>query len=148
MTADLSLLELILAAIPKWVEDAVCAQTDPEAYFPDGGSSAEGAKAVCFRCPVRRDCLAHAVAFDEEEGVWGGFTSLERERMASGQKPVRCAGPGCTRLLVPPPTDLALRKRYCGESCSRKTATAKQRVKRHALEAEQRAGGGGAEVAC
>lgn len=138
MTApDLSLLELILAAIPEWVEDAVCAQTDPEAYFPDGGSSAEGPKAVCFRCPVRRDCLAHAVENGEEEGVWGGFTSLERERMAGGQEPVQCAGPDCTRLIVPPPTDLELRKRYCGETCSRKTAVAKQREKRHALSAAE-----------
>lgn len=34
---------------------------------------------VCWNaCPVRRECLHHAIAFPEEFGIWGGFTSQDR----------------------------------------------------------------------
>lgn len=35
------------------------------------------AKRVCGVCPVRRDCLDHAIRF-REHGVWGGTTMEER----------------------------------------------------------------------
>lgn len=36
------------------------------------------AKAVCESCPVRIECLDHAVRCGERYGVWGGLTSDER----------------------------------------------------------------------
>lgn len=36
------------------------------------------AKTVCASCPVRVQCLQHAVACDERYGVWGGLTHDER----------------------------------------------------------------------
>lgn len=36
------------------------------------------AKAVCARCPVAADCLAHAIAHDEPWAIWGGMTPTER----------------------------------------------------------------------
>jgi WhiB family transcriptional regulator, redox-sensing transcriptional regulator len=36
------------------------------------------AKAVCESCPVRVECLDHAVTSGERYGVWGGLTSDER----------------------------------------------------------------------
>jgi WhiB family redox-sensing transcriptional regulator len=36
------------------------------------------AKAVCESCPVRAECLNHAVRAGERYGVWGGLTSDER----------------------------------------------------------------------
>jgi WhiB family transcriptional regulator, redox-sensing transcriptional regulator len=36
------------------------------------------AKAVCESCPVRVQCLDHAVRNGERYGVWGGLTSDER----------------------------------------------------------------------
>ena len=36
------------------------------------------AKAVCESCPVRVECLDHAVSSGERYGVWGGLTSDER----------------------------------------------------------------------
>ncbi len=36
------------------------------------------AKSVCAACPVRGDCLEHALAVDERYGVWGGLTLDER----------------------------------------------------------------------
>ena len=36
-----------------WQERALCAQTDPEAFFPEKGGSTREAKRVCMSCDVR-----------------------------------------------------------------------------------------------
>ena len=36
-----------------WQAEALCAQTDPEAFFPEKGGSTRDAKRVCGVCPVR-----------------------------------------------------------------------------------------------
>src|SRR5207249_7912786 len=36
------------------------------------------AKRVCAECPVRQQCLEHALALPEQFGIWGGLTELER----------------------------------------------------------------------
>ena len=36
------------------------------------------AKSVCAACPVRVECLQHALAVDERYGIWGGLTHDER----------------------------------------------------------------------
>ena len=37
----------------SWQERALCAQTDPEAFFPEKGGSTREAKKVCVGCDVR-----------------------------------------------------------------------------------------------
>ena len=37
----------------SWQERALCAQTDPEAFFPEKGGSTREAKKVCLSCDVR-----------------------------------------------------------------------------------------------
>ncbi|MEQ7125327.1 WhiB family transcriptional regulator [Actinopolymorpha sp. B11F2] len=78
----MSRLPEIEALLPPgwWTADAACAQTDPEAFFPDVGGSSQGAKAVCRRCPVRAECLEHALTSGERFGVWGGLSEPERRR--------------------------------------------------------------------
>lgn len=61
-----------------WQERALCAQTDPEQFFPEKGGSTREAKRICGRCEVRAECLDAALANDERYGIWGG--SSERER--------------------------------------------------------------------
>lgn len=39
------------------------------------------AVAVCYRCPVRRTCLNHAMHYPEPVGIWGGLTALQRNRL-------------------------------------------------------------------
>jgi WhiB family redox-sensing transcriptional regulator len=34
-------------------------------------------RSICGRCPIQRECLAYAFG-NEEFGVWGGLTGLER----------------------------------------------------------------------
>jgi WhiB family redox-sensing transcriptional regulator len=64
-----------------WQEEALCAQTDPEAFFPEKGGSTREAKRVCGRCDVKADCLEYALANDERFGIWGGLSERERRRL-------------------------------------------------------------------
>jgi WhiB family transcriptional regulator, redox-sensing transcriptional regulator len=64
-----------------WQEEALCAQTDPEAFFPEKGGSTREAKRVCSRCDVRADCLEYALGHDERFGIWGGLSERERRRL-------------------------------------------------------------------
>jgi len=65
----------------SWQERALCAQTDPEAFFPEKGGSTREAKKVCLGCDVRGECLEYALAHDERFGIWGGLSERERRRL-------------------------------------------------------------------
>ena len=65
----------------SWMEQALCAQTDPEAFFPEKGGSTREAKKICAQCPVRAQCLEYALANDERFGIWGGLSERERRRL-------------------------------------------------------------------
>ena len=64
-----------------WQERALCAQTDPEAFFPEKGGSTREAKKVCLTCEVRDDCLEAALLKDERFGIWGGLSERERRKL-------------------------------------------------------------------
>ena len=64
-----------------WQERALCAQTDPEAFFPEKGGSTREAKRICTGCKVRAECLEYALAHDERFGIWGGLSERERRRL-------------------------------------------------------------------
>ncbi len=64
-----------------WQERALCAQTDPEAFFPEKGGSTREAKKVCTGCEVRAECLEYALANDERFGIWGGLSERERRKL-------------------------------------------------------------------
>ncbi len=80
-------LEAIAPATPdddQWQERALCAQTDPEAFFPEKGGSTREAKRICLGCEVRDACLDYALAHDERFGIWGGLSERERRRLKRG----------------------------------------------------------------
>ena len=66
-----------------WALDALCAQTDPDLFFPEKGGEIRKAKRVCNACPVTAECLAYALANDERYGVWGGTGAVERRRLTT-----------------------------------------------------------------
>jgi WhiB family redox-sensing transcriptional regulator len=82
--AELSLLDLAGQdsddAELSWQERALCAQTDPEAFFPEKGGSTREAKKVCVSCEVRAECLEYALENDERFGIWGGLSERERRK--------------------------------------------------------------------
>ena len=68
----------------QWQERALCAQTDPEAFFPEKGGSTREAKRICLGCEVKDSCLDYALANDERFGIWGGLSERERRRLKRG----------------------------------------------------------------
>jgi len=64
-----------------WQADALCAQTDPEAFFPEKGGSTRDAKRICTTCEVKAQCLEYALQNDERFGIWGGLSERERRRL-------------------------------------------------------------------
>jgi WhiB family transcriptional regulator, redox-sensing transcriptional regulator len=64
-----------------WQDSALCAETDPEAFFPEKGGSTRAAKRVCMNCEVRDECLGYAQANGISFGIWGGLSERERRRL-------------------------------------------------------------------
>lgn len=65
---------------PEWYGQALCAQTDYEAFFPEKGGSVADAMKTCALCPVRDECREYALANDERFGIWGGLTETDRRK--------------------------------------------------------------------
>jgi WhiB family transcriptional regulator, redox-sensing transcriptional regulator len=64
------------AVLAVW-EQALCAQVDPELFFPEKGQPSRKALAVCAACPVRETCRE---VFGPllPVGVVGGTTAMAR----------------------------------------------------------------------
>lgn len=73
-------MQIDMTAEPElaWQEQALCAQTGSEFFFPEPGSSVREAKYICRLCEMRPACLEYALAHDERFGVWGGLSEKER----------------------------------------------------------------------
>lgn len=72
----------------RWHDEALCAEVDPELFFPGKGGSVAAPKVICRRCPVRAECLADALrnwGWDAratgQHGVWGGTSPEERQEL-------------------------------------------------------------------
>ena len=65
----------------SWQERALCAETDPEAFFPEKGGSTREAKKICTGCEVKAECLEYALGHDERFGIWGGLSERERRKL-------------------------------------------------------------------
>lgn len=69
---------------PPWLDQrgptALCAETDPELFFPEKGGSVREPKRLCRKCPFLAACrewaLSNPVA--ARHGVWGGMSETER----------------------------------------------------------------------
>jgi len=93
-TVNFDVLTLSRLALPDqggagdataWQEAGLCAQTDPEVFFPEKGGSSKPARFVCQSCEVRQQCLDSALANDERFGIWGGLSERERRRLKKSQ---------------------------------------------------------------
>ncbi|WP_241720756.1 WhiB family transcriptional regulator [Streptomyces lydicus] len=72
-----------------WMDDALCAQTDPDAFHPDGpGHGYRTAAKICDTCPVRKDCEEHVERLEgagsraDRHGMWAGAVPRARARQA------------------------------------------------------------------
>ena len=79
----------------EWQLAARCRGRDDLFFHPHGereparSTRENAAVEVCRHCPVRRECLDHALATREPYGVWGGMTEAQREELLYGPRPVR-----------------------------------------------------------
>jgi WhiB family transcriptional regulator, redox-sensing transcriptional regulator len=64
-----------------WMDQARCAETDPDAFFPEKGQSNRPAKQVCSGCEVSGECLSYALRHDIREGIWGGTSEQQRRQL-------------------------------------------------------------------
>lgn len=79
---------------------ALCASSgvDPELFFPEQGGSSLQAKAICASCPVMQECRETAVRGPAWlQGVWGGTTPLERDRIRKRLRIAPARDPRATR---------------------------------------------------
>lgn len=72
----------------RWA-DAACrglGKKEQAYFFPKKGRPSNTPKyqKYCGVCPIRLFCLAYALVHDED-GVWGGFTKAERDRLLINQ---------------------------------------------------------------
>ena len=65
----------------SWERHAACRGLEIDIFYPGDDEEAVDAKAICSVCQVRDQCLEHALAVREKEGVWGGLTERERRRV-------------------------------------------------------------------
>jgi hypothetical protein len=68
-----------------WRNEAECGTSGvhPDLWFSDEPEDEAAAKAICDTCPVRRECLLHALQEGEKMGTWGGLTPTERKDEAT-----------------------------------------------------------------
>ena len=64
-----------------WAATAACKGLDAGIFYPSTDEEAATAKEVCAVCPVQATCLEHAIDRREHNGVWGGATERERQRI-------------------------------------------------------------------
>jgi WhiB family transcriptional regulator, redox-sensing transcriptional regulator len=72
--------ETVSSWAQDWAQRGACASGDPDDLFVQGAEQ-NRAKAVCFGCAVRTECLADALDERIEFGVWGGMTERERRTL-------------------------------------------------------------------
>ena len=88
--------------LPNWLQNALCAQVDPDLFYPDDGKSARPAKRICAVCPIRLQCLRWAVQTHTDNGVYGGMTPRERRGLtvADVDRMPPVVVPGPTRVPI------------------------------------------------
>jgi len=67
----------------EWRERANCKGIETSLFYPEKGHEGQGidAKAVCWGCVVREECLSYALKIGERFGIWGGTSERQRKRM-------------------------------------------------------------------
>ena len=71
-----------------WHLDAVCAQIDPDLWWPEKADahSARKAREFCATCPVAAQCLEYALANEERHGIWAGLNGEQLKKLGKKRK--------------------------------------------------------------
>ena len=75
---------------PYFDGSQVCAQVDPELFFPEGSSEIRPnlriVKPLCNSCEFKDLCLKYALKHTELQGIWAGTTETDRRLMRRYKK--------------------------------------------------------------
>jgi WhiB family redox-sensing transcriptional regulator len=77
----------VMSSTWNWRGAALCRTSDAEELFVTGAAQRD-ARRFCQPCPVRTECLAHALDERIEWGVWGGMTERERRALLKSRPEV------------------------------------------------------------
>jgi WhiB family redox-sensing transcriptional regulator len=58
-----------------------CRDIPPSTFVPSDGVGVDLAREICAACPVKAECLEHALENRIDHGVWGGCSERERRRI-------------------------------------------------------------------
>lgn len=61
-----------ISTFPAWTDEAICAQSDPEKWFPEHFKLEITAMRICQTCPVQLQCARYALETQPEHGIWAG----------------------------------------------------------------------------
>lgn len=76
-----------------WMEEAACAQIDPDLWHANLGNSYGTAARICRDCPVQRECADHAARLEgdaskrDRHGLWAGQSP--RKRVTASERQTR-----------------------------------------------------------
>jgi WhiB family redox-sensing transcriptional regulator len=76
----------------EWMARGNCAHESPSTFFPSDGVGVEIARRICATCPVKVQCLEHALINRIDHGVWGGCSERERRRILKRRRLATLAG--------------------------------------------------------
>lgn len=71
---------------PEWTRRALCAEVDPNIFFPEIGENVSVVKKICKACDVREECLKYSLDNDERFGIWGGLSEKNRRQLRARKK--------------------------------------------------------------
>ena len=87
------LLTLLAREDDEWMAQGGCSNQDmlaawglgPDAWMEPAGAHGgwfnPSARELCEACPVKAECLNHALEHGEDVGMWGGLTPNQRHRL-------------------------------------------------------------------
>ena len=81
-TMTLEALAVPILSERPWSAFAACQDAKDVSFFPQNKAEEKAAATVCAICPVREDCLSHALATNERFGMWGGVSERRRRALA------------------------------------------------------------------
>lgn len=65
----------------EWSSGANCKDVDTKVFFGFTKAEEQAAKRICADCPVKAICLETAFVNRETQGIWGGTTENERDKI-------------------------------------------------------------------
>jgi WhiB family redox-sensing transcriptional regulator len=80
--SDFSIFDAPVLEERPWAVYAACRDEQGMTFFPQSKADEAIALTICGICPVRAECLDHALDTNERFGVWGGTTEKGRRKLS------------------------------------------------------------------